>query len=460
MDLSQKKKNLIFAGCFLLIMVVQLGNGISNIMSSILTKMDAMQYYSIQAVLFTLTIAVTNPIGGRLGDIIGRKTVSLIGAVIYLMGSALMTFGALLTSFTVFIAGRIINSAGAGLFLSIPFAICADIFPGKAYTKKVGLLTAATALGATCGATLAGILDSGGIGLVAIAYPGAVALAGALLIFTQLPASEAKCHAPVDVAGIALVSIFMACMTLAFSFGGKIGFMKPIILAGFVVSVLSFFLLLKVEKKKQTPFIPFALFRNLKFTGVCFFTAFISVNISVMAAYVPLTGQKVMGLASTVTGLFTLPRSIVCIVLPSIAAIWVNKKEARRRQALILTALCVLIAFTGLYLLGPASPAFLPFVLLAITGVSEAFRGVSTYPMLVSLLDEQDRGIGIALNNTMGTLLAAIAGSILSAIYTPLAQTDIPQALHMVYAIVVLLELLALLIAVFVLKDRKTTSIQ
>lgn len=453
MELSKSQRNVSFAGCIVLVAVIQLlSGGISNIMSSILMRMDAMNYFAIQAVIASVGTAIMTPIGGRLGDIIGRRNVVLIGSILLLAGCFCM---APMNSFVLFMVGRVLASAGMGAFLSIPFALCADIFPRDQYAKKVGLLQAALAIGIVLGATIAGALNDMGLIAVAIIYPGVLCVIGALMIFTQIPNKKAENRAPVDVLGLVLISIFVAAISLSFSFGGRMGFLTPIILCGFGVAIVSFIILYRVEIKKAVPFIPFKLFRNIKFTGICFFTGFLAVYQAVMAMYVPLAGQQVMGLTSTVTGLFTLPRSILCIVLPSIVAVWVTKKSTRLRQAHMVSSGMVVLAFCGMVFISATSPIYLPFVLIALTGISEAFRAVSSNPMLVSLLDPKDIGIGIALNSTVGTLLASIGSSVLSAVYTPVASTNIPGALTLMFVITASLAFIALLIATFMLRDKK-----
>ena len=400
-------------------------------------------------------MTILTPIGGRLGDIIGRRNIILVSAVVVLAGCVCMVP---MASFPLFLFGRMLASAGLGAFISIPFAICAEIFPRDQYAKKVGLLQAALAIGIVLGATIAGYLNELGLLTIVFVYPGILCVFGALMIFTQMPNKKNEKRAPVDIPGLVLISVFVAAISLSFSFGGRLGFLNPVILCGFGIAIISFITLFRVESKKEVPFIPFNLFRNLKFAGICFFTGFIANYMGVMGLYIPLTGQSVMGLSSTVTGLFTLPRSILCVILPSVFAIWVTKNESHLRHAHMLSSGIVVLAFIGVSTISGNSPVYLPFVFLALTGISEAFRAISSNPMLVSILEPKDIGIGIALNSTVGSLLSTIGSSVLSSVYTPIASNNIPRALQLMYIITACLAFIAFLIATIMLRDKKVAG--
>jgi len=129
------------------------------------------------------------------------------------------------------------------------------------------------------------------------------------------------------------------------------------------------------------------------------------------------------------------------------------------RIGLIITGLCCTIPFVGFAFTGENTPVWVPFVLLAITGVAEGFKGVCTTPLVVRQLEPQDIGIGIGLSNTCGSLGPTIATAVLGAVYNAQVERNMNGALTSVYWITAALGLIAALIALFALKEKQTVKV-
>lgn len=457
MELSNSKKNIIYLGCILMVATIQLSAmGLNNTMYSILTRMDGIHHYSLVAVLSGLGAAIMTPVGGKLGDIFGRRNVAIVAAA---FSAICMVIMGITNSLMVFIVARAILSFGTGAFTSIPFAISADVFTQEEYPQKVGMLSATLAAAVFLGATIAGALNDMGYISVAIIYPGVLCVIGALLIFFNMPNKKSAQKPVVDYVGILLLAVFLTALSLSFSFAGGLGFTNPIILAGFALAVISAIVLYKAEKKHSQPVVPFYLFKNPKYTGVCIISGLLACYQLVMGVHVPVTGQAIMGLSSTVTGFFTLPRTILCIILPTMTAIWVKKNAGRMRFALIIAAISVTVAFIGMAFTGPTTAIFVPFVLLGITGIGEGFKSVAGTPLVARQLEPKDIGVGIALNNMMGSLAPTIYSAIVGSFYTSKSQVDPNGALVMVYWMTAAVSFGAVLIAVFMLKDKKPANV-
>lgn len=71
--------------------------------------------------LYTLGLAVSVPIAGKLSDRYGRKKLFLIEVALFGIGSLLV---ALSTSFTFFLIARVIQALGGGGYLSLPAPTC------------------------------------------------------------------------------------------------------------------------------------------------------------------------------------------------------------------------------------------------------------------------------------------------------------------------------------------------
>ena len=456
MEISKSKRTWIIIGAVLMTATVQLSSaGLNNTMYAILSGMNGLQYYALLATLSSLGMAIMCVIGGRIGDMIGRRAVILAGAVLSLASAIVM---GLAQSLSVFIVARAVLSFGIGTFPGNAFVVAADVSDAKQYPKVAALLTATLMVATFLGSTIAGYLVDAGLIPAAIIYPGVVGLIGAVIAAAKMdkkPTTDGV-RGKVDGIGMVLLAVFMLSLCLSLNQGANLGFGNPIIICGFVVAVVSLLALLKVEKKAEVPVIPLYLFKNKKYTGVIIAGAFITFYEVVMASYVPVSGQALMGLSASITGYFSLPRTIIAIALAAPAAAWVVKNQAKNSAiGLAAAGLLAAVAFLGMIFVGAGSPVALPFILIGITG---ALKGASFRPLVISQLEPKDFGVGIGMMTATGTLLMTILLSIVGPVFTAVSAQNMGSALRFVYIVTVCCALIAVAITVFATKDSKSKN--
>ena len=459
MEISKSKRTWIIIGAVLMTATVQLSSaGLNNTMYAILSGMNGLQYYALLATLSSLGMAIMCVIGGRIGDMIGRRAVILAGAVLSLASAIVM---GLAQSLSVFIVARAVLSFGIGTFPGNAFVVAADVSDAKQYPKVAALLTATLMVATFLGSTIAGYLVDAGLIPAAIIYPGVVGLIGAVIAAAKMdkkPTTDGV-RGKVDGIGMVLLAVFMLSLCLSLNQGANLGFGNPIIICGFVVAVVSLLALLKVEKKAEVPVIPLYLFKNKKYTGVIIAGAFITFYEVVMASYVPVSGQALMGLSASITGYFSLPRTIIAIALVAPAAAWVVKNQAKNSAiGLAAAGLLAAVAFLGMIFVGAGSPVALPFILIGITGFTEALKGASFRPLVISQLEPKDFGVGIGMMTATGTLLMTILLSIVGPVFTAVSAQNMGSALRFVYIVTVCCALIAVAITVFATKDSKSKN--
>jgi MFS family permease len=102
-----------------------------------------------------LSLAGLTILGGRLGDLLGRRRIFLIGSVLFAGASAL---GGLAPTFGVLLVARVLQGAGGALMLPTTVAIVSSAFTraeaGRALGTMGGIAAVAGALGPTIGGTL------------------------------------------------------------------------------------------------------------------------------------------------------------------------------------------------------------------------------------------------------------------------------------------------------------------
>ena len=92
---------------------------------------------------------------GRLGDIIGRKRIHLLGLIFFASGAALT---ALAPTFGILIISRVITSIGNAMGQSVGTAIVISAFPSAERGKAIGSQTTAVAIGGASGPIFGGFV--------------------------------------------------------------------------------------------------------------------------------------------------------------------------------------------------------------------------------------------------------------------------------------------------------------
>src|SRR5262245_4368160 len=104
-----------------------------------------------------LPLAAFMVLGGRLGDLLGMRRVFLVGAVIFLISTALAG-GA--QDIVWMITARATQGIGAALMMPTAMALVSAVFPDQRRGSALGILAGASAFFAALGPVLGGLLTS------------------------------------------------------------------------------------------------------------------------------------------------------------------------------------------------------------------------------------------------------------------------------------------------------------
>ena len=101
-------------------------------MPRVIADLKGFDQYAWVTTIYLLAQTSVIPIVGKLGDLYGRKWLTVAGVVIFLVGSVLC--GAA-NSMLGLIAFRGIQGLGAGMLMATVFTLIADIFPDPAHNQ-------------------------------------------------------------------------------------------------------------------------------------------------------------------------------------------------------------------------------------------------------------------------------------------------------------------------------------
>lgn len=388
-------------------------------------------------------------VGGRLGDLYGRRNVFMIGVTVFAIASAL---GGLAQNEAMLLGSRGLQGVGAALASPTALALITTTFPaGPQRNRAFGVFAMMSGLGAAIGLILGGWLtgidDNWGWRLTfLINVP--IGLAAAALAPRFLPDSQrnsGRLDLPGAITGtVALLSLVFGItrtsntdpdtITVTNPNGEAYGWGDPTALTFIGLAVLLLVVFVLIEKRTRVPMLPLNIFAN-RTRSVAFLAMMITpAAMFAMFFFLSLFVQNIMGYEPLHTGFAFLP---FCIGM--VAAATASSNLASKVDPRYLAGIGTLLAGFSLYMFSRLSiddsPAAIarvatgeghlgdginywleiaPFIFTMAVGM-----GLTFVPMTLAAVHHirsEDAGIGSGVLNTMQQVGGALGLATLSAV--------------------------------------------
>jgi len=260
---------------------------------------------------YLIVISSTILIFGRLGDIKGKIKVFKFGVLLFTFGSLICSVAG---SLSVLIIARVIQAIGAAGAMATNQGIITQVFPSNERGKALGLSGTFVALGTMTGPPLGGfIVDAFNwqyIFLINIPIGIFVTILGMKI----LPKSRKRDSGKLDAKGGSLFIVAVAALFVSLILGEDMGYWHPAIVAGLLVSLLSFLAFIAVERKLEAPLLQLKIFQNRLFS-LSIFCSFISfVAISCSSIILPFYLQNALLMSPSQAGLMLMVSPIIMSV--------------------------------------------------------------------------------------------------------------------------------------------------
>jgi EmrB/QacA subfamily drug resistance transporter len=374
-------------------------------------------------------------LGGRAGDLYGRKRMFLVGLGLYTLASL---GGGLAQEGWQLLVARAVQGLGAAVLAPSTLTILTAAVPeGAARARAIATWTAVGAGGGAAGGLVGGILVDGlsWRWVLLINVPvGAVVLAGAVLWLTESRAGERR---RLDLPGALLVTAGLATLAYGISQTESEGWTAAATLVPLLAGLALLGLFLLVEARTATPLMPLGL---LRLRSVASANAAMLVSGSSMFAmwfFMTLYAQNVLGYSPLEAGLALVPSSLA-VVLGSKAAPRFMPVIGARNVA-VLGTLVAAVGF-GWQSTMTADGAYLTAIM--IPGVLMMLgAGLAATPLAslaVSGAAAGDAGLVSGLINTSRTMGGSLGLAVMSTIAASRAEGEHagPVALTEGYALV------------------------
>ncbi|NEB80237.1 MFS transporter [Streptomyces sp. SID14478] len=257
---------------------------------------------------YTLTFGGLLLLGGRAGDILGRRRVFITGILLFTFASLL---GGLAQEPWQLLAARVLQGAGGAIASPTSLALITTTFPeGPERNRAFGIFAAVSAGGGAIGLLAGGVLTD----LLDWRWVLFVNVPIGILIAALAPRyiSESERHpGRFDLTGAATSTLGMVALVYGFIRAASDGWRDSLTLGAFGAAVVLLAAFMLVESRAKEPITPLRMFTNRNRSGTYVIMISLAAAMFGMFFYIVLFVQNVLSYSPTKAGLAFLPVTVV-----------------------------------------------------------------------------------------------------------------------------------------------------
>lgn len=383
-------------------------------------------------------------LGGRLGDLYGRRRVFIAGVTVFAIASLL---GGLATTEAILHASRALQGLGAALASPAALALITTTFPaGPARNRAFAVYAAMSGAGAAVGLILGGWLTGTDWTVFGTAIDGwrltflinvPIGLVAAFLAPRFLSESEAR-PGQLDVPGALTGTAGLLAIVYGLTRAGEAehGWGDTWTLVSLFGGLALLGLFALIESRTTHPLLPFRIFANRTRAASFAAMALMPAAMFSMFFFLSLFVQNIMGYSPLRAGLAFLPFSLGIVISATIVSNLVNRIDPRFIAGIgTLMASAALFGFSRLDVADSGSSvlkalstgqdlgadvnywtSIFPFIVLMALGMGAVFVPLTL--TAVHHVRSEDSGIGSGVLNTMQQVGGALGLALLSTVAT------------------------------------------
>jgi EmrB/QacA subfamily drug resistance transporter len=365
---------------------------------------------------YTLVFGGFLLLGGRAGDLLGRKRLFLIGLVIF-TGASLLD--GLANSEGVLIGARSLQGLGAALISPAALSIIATTFKeGSERAKALGVWAAIAIGGSAVGLVLGGVLTQyfSWPWIFFVNVP--VGIVTFVLSSRLIPESrDERVERNYDIAGAITVTGGLMSLVYAIVDAQQAGWGSVKTLGFFALAAAMLVAFVVIELRTKAPLVRLSIFRirSLLTANIAMFLAMS--GMFAMFFFNTLYIQRVLGFGPLKAGVAFLPFSAGIMVSAGLASQFAPRLGVRPVAAVgFILSTAGLILLTQLPVHGSYLTNVLPSILLSSLGMGAVFMPLTL--IATTGLEDADQGLASGLFNTSQQIGGALGLAILSTLAT------------------------------------------
>jgi len=412
---------------------------------------------------YTLVFAGFLLLGGRVGDLLGRKRFFLIGLVVFTAASFL---NGIAWSSGALIGFRALQGLGAALISPAALSIISTTFEeGKERARALGVWAAIAIGGSAVGLVLGGALTEwlSWRWIFFVNVPVGIVAFFAALILVPESTDEHRRHG-YDIAGAVSVTGGLMLLVFGLVHSAQHGWGSTVSIVSFVVAAALLVGFVLIEQRAKEPLVRLSIFRvrSLTTANISMFLAFS--GMFAMFFFNTQYIQDVLGFGPLKAGLSFLPFTAGVMLSAGLASNFAPRLGVRPVAAvgMVLTIIGLLL-FAQMPVGGSYASDVLPGMLIASLGMGAIFMPLTL--IATTGLKDEDQGLASGLFNTSQQVGGALGLAVLTTIVVghtshPKLQASVVHGWHYAFYGAAVFVTLSLVVFVTLLRKRHVATIE
>ncbi|MFJ4869844.1 MFS transporter [Streptomyces sp. NPDC088757] len=369
---------------------------------------------------YTLTFGGLLLLGGRFGDILGRRRVFMFGVLLFGLASL---FCGLAQSEWQLLAARALQGVGGAIASPTSLSLITTTFDeGPERNRAFGVFAAVSAGGSAIGLVAGGMLvqwlDWRWIFFVNVP----IALLIAFLTPRHVKESEPR-PGHFDLTGALTSTLGMVALVYGFIRAAQEGWRDPYTIGSFVAAVLFLAAFILVERRSQQPITPLRMFADRNRSGTYAIMLCLAAAIFGMFFFLTLFVQQVLGFSPLRAGLAFLPVSAIIAVGAGLTS---NLLPRYGPKPFMVTGSVLAAAGLAWLTLTEVGSTYLGSILgpILVFGMGMGLMFVSLTIMALSNVEPRDSGAASGLLNAMQQVGGSLGLSILVTVFGTASRNE------------------------------------
>jgi EmrB/QacA subfamily drug resistance transporter len=360
-------------------------------------------------------------LGGKLGDLFGRKWTFIAGLIGFAGASAI---GGLAQSFGMLVAARALQGAFGALLAPSALSLLTVTFAGSSdRAKAFGIFGAIAGGGASVGLVLGGVLTQTLSWRWCLYVNLLIALPTVLVALRLLENHAPEEHAHIDIPGVLLAGGGLFALVYGFSNAETHSWGTPLTIVALLASVVLLAAFVALESRKENPLLPLHIVRDRARGGAYLSIALAGAGVFAVFLFLTYYMQQNLGFSPVKTGLSFLPMTAVLVATSTT----VQTRVLYRTGAKPLVAAGMGLALIAMLLLTRLSPGagyashVLPSLLIIGAGMGCIFA--PSFSTATLGVDGSEAGVASAMVNTSQQVGGSVGTALLSTLFASAAAS-------------------------------------
>lgn len=389
---------------------------------------------------------------------------------LYLSAMACFMLGLIINifspNFTMLMLGRIFQAAGNGILASMAQVVLLSIYPKEEAGSVMGLYGLSVGAAPVIAPTIAGIIvDHVGwkmIFVIALAIM-VIAFVLAVRVFDDVLENVKQ---KFDTVSFILSALAYSGIILGIGNIGNYSFFSVNIILPIIIGIAAMIVFVYRQLHTEMPFLELRVLKNKEFMLSVIGSMILYLVMMGSSIIMPLYVQSIKGMSATVSGLVTLPGTLLmALVSPFTGKIY---DKLGMKKLFIAGALFMLISNIGMVFLSLETSIIAAAILNAIRSVSIGCLMMPLVTWGLSGIEIENTAHGTALLTSLRTIAGAIGSAVFVAIMTVVAENSVGSfgenayihGLNITFIVMTCVTSILLFIAVFCVKEKNKSIIK